>query len=264
MRMTRVSALSLLAVAVLASLAAPAVLRSQQQGASPAAQERYEQVPTTDYEKPEPADAAKRKLRRLRSERFDRRNKKADPARFAITEESQSTYGMFPTHSEPEPAVPAALSDAVVIGEVTAAEAFLSADKTGLYSEFAVRVDEVLKGNFAEPGSLISATRPGGAVRFSSGKVVRRGFDGKPLPRVGRRYVLFLKKEGEADDFSIITGYELKGGRVLALDGLDMQGRVVRELAAHREFDGTDEAAFLTAVRAAVAQSLSNAGAGVR
>jgi hypothetical protein len=38
------------------------------------------------------------------------------------------------------------------------------------------------------------------------------------MPQVGRRYVLFLKAHSDAEDFSIITGYEIREGHVFPLD----------------------------------------------
>jgi hypothetical protein len=47
--------------------------------------------------------------------------------------------------SSPEQALPTHISNAVVIGEVTDAKAYLSEDRTSVYSEFTIRVGEVLK-----------------------------------------------------------------------------------------------------------------------
>jgi hypothetical protein len=256
--------LSLFAGAAVVSITAIAALNTPNQNPPTSVQEQYDisNVPTTDYDKPEPSDLKKARLRQIRGGRFNLKDRNVDARRFAITEERQSGFGSFEIHAKPEPALPAAQSDAVVIGEVTDAEAFLSTDKTSIYSEFTVSVNEVLKGTSLgtlTPGGSLTATRGGGAVRFPSGKVVREGFNGKPLPRQGRRYVLFLKLNEEGQDFSIITAYELLGGRVSPLDGLYTTGQVVPQLAAHQAFKGVSEAAFLEAVRGAIAQSQSGA-----
>lgn len=250
MRKYKKGILLLFAVVVAVSITAMAALRTRHQNPPTSMQEQYDvsQVPTTGYDKPEPADPEKRRLRRIRGSRYSLRDKNEDARRFAITEESQSGFGSFEIHAPPEPALPAAQSDAIVIGEVTDAEAFLSTDRTSIYSEFTVNVGEVLKDTSLgtlTPGGAITTVRGGGAVRFPSGKIVRTGFNGKPLPRKGRRYVFFLKQNDEGGDFSIITAYELRVGRVFPLDGLYTTGQVVPQLAAHQKFKGMDEAAFL-------------------
>ncbi|PYS23638.1 MAG: hypothetical protein DMF72_08800 [Acidobacteria bacterium] len=246
--------LVVLTVACVAVLA----LRAQRQTRS-RAQEQYDpsNTPTTDYDKPEPSDPEKRKLRQIRGNRFKLKDKNVDSKRFEVTEERQSGFGAFEIHAKPEPAIPAAQSNAIVIGEVTDAEAFLSTDKTSIYSEFTVKIGEVLKGISPTvfPGAPITAIRGGGAVRFPSGKVVWEAFNGKPFPRIGRRYVFFLKYDAEARDFSILTAYELSDGRISPLDGLYTTGEVVPQLADHQKFSGVDETTFLATVRQAIAQA---------
>jgi hypothetical protein len=118
-------------------------------------------------------------------------------------------------------ALPVSESDAIVRGTVTNARAQLSADRTNVYSEFAVRVERTFKqpeGPRLEPGSTITVLRDGGAVRFPTGvMVVRRDDWTMPLP--GSNYVLFLERHSPTDDaFMIVTGYCLDGGTVTPLD----------------------------------------------
>jgi hypothetical protein len=150
----------------------------------------------------------------------------------------------------------------VIIGEVADAQAYLTEDKTGIYSEFVVRVEEVLKNSATPPlvpDSSISAMRGGGAVRFPSGKVIRKGQPYKPLPRVGRRYVFFLKYNNDGgQDFKIITAYELRESRVFPLDGEPLQGIVLEPYAAYQKYRDADQATFLNEVREAINQALAN------
>jgi hypothetical protein len=67
-----------------------------------------------------------------------------------------------------------------------------------------------MKGNFV--------SRPGGTVRFASGKVQRYTISKLGYPRQGGAYVLFLKWD-EQGDFSVLTGYELRNNKVVPLDG---------------------------------------------
>ena len=124
------------------------------------------------------------------------------------------------------PAFPFDRSAAVIIGDITGAEAHLSSDETKIYSEFTVDVDAVLKNDELKPlspQSKIKVERPGGRVRFPSGKIVIAAVSNQDLPRLGRRYVLFLTHDfimgGRYDEtFFILTGYELRNGKVFPLD----------------------------------------------
>ncbi|HEX8707047.1 MAG TPA: hypothetical protein VF723_02195, partial [Pyrinomonadaceae bacterium] len=91
-----------------------------------------EDVPITDFNKPLPTDPKERDKRQQRSRRGNIKlgpeTGVFDPKRFMLTEERESSYGGFRTHAPPEPAIPAATSDAVITGEITKAEAFLTED----------------------------------------------------------------------------------------------------------------------------------------
>ncbi|HXG66548.1 MAG TPA: hypothetical protein VNO70_15720 [Blastocatellia bacterium] len=144
-------------------------------------------------------------------------------------------------------ALPAAQSDAVVRGEVIDAQAYLSNDKTGIYSEFTVRIGEVLKDFQQAPiadDQQITVEREGGAVKFSSGRIQRYSIANQRMPRVGRQYVLFLKYNEEGKDYSILTGYEIRRGRVIPLDAL-------AQFAAYKN---SEEVSFLNAVKDAIAR----------
>jgi len=123
------------------------------------------------------------------------------------------------------PALPVARSAAVIIGEITDAQAQLSEDQTKIYSEFVVQINEVLKNDARAPlvvGKSVIVERSGGRVRFPSGKIVVSSTNHQDLPRIGKRYVLFLTHESpngdDSEDFTILTGYELCDGQVFPLD----------------------------------------------
>ena len=119
------------------------------------------------------------------------------------------------------PAFPVDQAAAVVIGTITDAKAYLSNDKTGVYSVFTVLINEVLKspGSLAI-GSLVEAERDGGRVKFPSGRVHLYMVSEQDMPRVGGRYLLFLTKTNSESVFEILTGYELREASVYALDNL--------------------------------------------
>ncbi len=153
------------------------------------------------------------------------------------------------------PALPVDRSDAIVLGKVVGAQAYLSDDKTGIYSEFKVLVDKVLKGDdhaLLSPGTSIVAERLGGRVRLPSGRTVVYRLIGQAFPQLNGSYVFFLKKENGQADYSILTAYELKGGRIIPLDGSNV------ELTSTWRFDkykDVDEQQFLSELLDVIAKS---------
>lgn len=249
-----------------AALAAVVIAAAQQQGqnnqnsaaTSPALEKAKEDFYTvTDYDAPEPTDARKRELKRARAKHWNLKPQKGvDPKQFMITEKRESGFGGPPSHAREQPALPAAQSDAVVVGEVTDARAYLSEDKVGILSEFEVHVTDILKYNPGAPfsvGDSLDTFRPGGAVRFPSGKIIREGHHGKPLPRMGRKYLFFLKYNEDGEDYVILTAYELRAGRVFPLDGINLVGNVEPAYAAYQKYKDADEASFMSDVRNAIA-----------
>jgi hypothetical protein len=151
------------------------------------------------------------------------------------------------------PALPVAKSDLVLIGEVTDAQAYLSEDKDWVYSEFTIRVDEVLKNTgkvTVSQGSSLVTDRDGGGVRFPSGRITIQYIVGQGMPHSGRRYALFLTCDDQQQSIHILTGYELRGGRVFPLDKPGGG-----QAAAATLYKDADEAAFLNDLRAAIANS---------
>lgn len=179
-----------------------------------AAQEQDEDpFPIATFDEPDTTDP-KIKFKR------DKRNKRYD--NWKIVNATTEGGGMTVNSEIEYPALPVLASDAIVIGEVTDVQAYLSNDKGGVYSEFASRVDEVFKQDSRAPitkGDVITAERPGGRVRFPSGKVAKFKFSGQGMPRQGRQYLFFLKLDTERETYSILTAYELRAGKVFPIDG---------------------------------------------
>ncbi|HEX8502550.1 MAG TPA: hypothetical protein VF659_18350 [Pyrinomonadaceae bacterium] len=223
---------------------------------SPARQERGDvaDTPVVDFDAPETADPKERALRRARSKAYDYAGGGADAKMFAIKETSEPIVLDLPVSDGPkEPSLPVRQADAVVIGKITDARAYLSNDRTSVYSEFTTLLEDVLlDGQSASlfAGATIPTQRYGGVVRFPSGKTVVRGALGRTMPRVGARYLLFLRKDEAGQAFSIITGYALINGKVMPLDGVSKKLPQLAQFAAH---ENADEAAFIEQVRAAIA-----------
>ncbi|HEV2799541.1 MAG TPA: hypothetical protein VGW12_03540 [Pyrinomonadaceae bacterium] len=238
------SALTVLTVTAMAALRGqnqqPAARQPQQQAKPP----DYSDWPVADYDAPEPDDPKKR----------DKRQKKNGRDNLAIA----PPYGvrdaigsnLINDWEVNLPALPASQSDAVIVGEIVNAEAYLSADKRSLFSVFTVRLTEVLKTDqcpFFAPGETITVEREGGRVKYPNGKTLYFVIEGQGMPRVGARYLLFLKHDGE--EHSIVTGYQLQAGRVRALDYFEQ----------FKSFEKFDEASFLQEVRNAIKSSFTPA-----
>lgn len=219
------------------------VLRPQGQSQlPPTAQDDIDvnQVPVVDYKAPK-SSSPKRKAK---GERYKKHLPVAiDPDGNELP--ATSTLHWWAGLS----ALPVSQSDAVVIGEITDAQAYLADDNTGLYSEFTVRLDEVLKDDSSNhlTGSVM-AEREGGAIKFPNGRVKQFKLNQEGMPRIRRQYVLFLKSNGAGQDYTILTGYELHAGQVSPLDGLG--GKLV-----FSRYAGADQTTFLNEVRSAIAQS---------
>lgn len=120
--------------------------------------------------------------------------------------------------------LPVAKSDAIILGRIDSAEAFLSSDQTGVYSEFQVNVGEIFKNNNADSLEIldsISVERAGGRVKYPSGDIVKYVVRGQEMPRLTRSYVLFLVFDADRATYHILTAYEVLDGKIFALDGND-------------------------------------------
>lgn len=150
------------------------------------------------------------------------------------------------------PALPVDRSAAIFIGTVVEAEAHLTPDKTGVFSEFAFQVESILKSDpkrNVAAGETISVERSGGRVRMPSGKLVVSWTNNQNMPKVVSRYVFFLTHDFETagdtgNDFYLLTGYEFKDGKVLLLDS-----SLKQELLAYK---GVTESSFIEDLFAAL------------
>ena len=222
----------------LVAVSAMATLRHQRQTPSSVRPEQaidLERWPIADHSAPESSDPSVRAKRRAR-------NKKYDKSEWPIVANDVADSTVRLHRVNPDlPAFPVRESTIVLIGRIASAAAYLSNDKTGVYSEFTVVVEEVLKNDLAEQpvaGSSIAATREGGRIRFPSGRVHWFGIGRQSMPRIGGRYVLFLSGETE-ETLTILTGYELAINKVIPLDDLNNPNK----------YRDNDEGAFLKSLR---------------
>lgn len=210
-------------------------------------------LPVVDYDAEEPGDLDVKAKRRAKASRYDEQTS-------TMIQDAPWLSGeivrKWTTHWHIGlSALPFAESDTVIIGTVSQAQAHLSNDKTGIYSDFNVKVDEVLKKDDSSVtvGAVLSAERYGGTVRFRSGSIQRHEVNGQGMPGVGRRYLLFLKRLDRELNFKIVTGYDITGHTVSPLDGSEVEEGT--QTFPFDKYQGFDTSAFLELVRAEVAKT---------
>lgn len=123
-------------------------------------------------------------------------------------------------------ALPVEKSQIVVVGCLVQAQAFLSEDKTSVYSEFKIEISNVLKNTGKKElkqSENISVQRLGGIVEYASGFKTWFLVSGQRMPTVGKKYVFFITNNfpisgASEKDFYLLTAYELREGRVFPLD----------------------------------------------
>ena len=185
------------AIGLIATLR-PGTLSAQEKVKSSKSQNPdLDQIPMVDFEKsassaPE-LDPKTKAQRTVKGERYAKRVK-------GVVADRDIPGGMVLTsrYTQQLPTFPVSGSAIIALGEVVEAQAYLSDDKTGVYSEFSIRIEEVFKNDSLEPsfpGSLVVAERYGGRVRFPSGRVIYYGNREQGMPRQGGRYVFFLTRD---------------------------------------------------------------------
>jgi len=186
----------------------------QQQG-----REFESQFPIANLKDTNTLTHAEREKRRKKSRRYDGYKNAIGENIKIITSSRHWAVGL--------PALPVLQSDAVVIGSIENAKAFITDECAAVYSEFELKIENVLKNDTYNPlavGAQITIEREGGRVRTSSGRIGISFTNGMGMPRIGKRYLFFLTHrfpetaEKEETDFYIVTAYELRDGRVYPMD----------------------------------------------
>lgn len=248
----KICALLLLAAALIA-LTSLGQSQKKQLAAKKATQ-RQRELPIVDFPDMESTRRDNSSRQKAKASRYDRQSSQPIQEAYMISGRTWST-----AWSKNLTALPFAQSDVVLIGGVVSSKAHLSNDKTGIYSEFGVQVEEVLKDpsnasrTSIHSGDTVYLERFGGAVHFPSGVIQRYETRGQGMPSVGQRYLFFLNRVTEAD-FSIVTGYQLDGELVSPLDGaVNGEGD---EVYPFDVYQGSDVSTFLQTVRTQAEQKL--------
>lgn len=199
-------------------------------------EELTKNIPVVDYNAPNLTDGVERELRVIKNNRYDLILdviKKPNPEYdFAISSDAEPI----------PPIIPFTESKLVIIGRILSANAFLSNEKKGIYSEFSVNIETVLKKDEKKnlkSGGTIAMDRAGGVVRYANGQKMMYMNDWQKMPETDQRYLLFLDKDDEQNpNYKLITGYKLENGKVTALDSPNIFGK----------HDGMSEKEFINLV----------------
>jgi hypothetical protein len=172
--------------------------------------------PIVDFNDRNNVDPNEKAARKLKNARYDKHGavySQPNPSSGEVVWEPEWWVGLTD--------LPVEKSDLLIEGIVERSRAFLSEDKTGVYSEFTIKVSNVLRttGDLAvNLGDDVVIERFGGKVRYPNGQVVLYRIEGQGAPMVGKRYLFFLAKAGQGN-YKLLTAYEIQGKSVFPLDG---------------------------------------------
>lgn len=218
----------------------------------PAQSKQDEEIPIVDIYAPEPDNPATKELQKSRGRKYDTGTPLED-----FLEPESDLLDLPSAHVSPEPSLPIDQSELVAIGTITDSKAFLSNDRTDVYSEFTIQIEEVLLNRSPLTlisGSKITGERQGGRIRFSSGNILLRGISGRGFPTKQGKYILFLKWNEGGQDFLITTGYKIQRGAIEPLDGNEKD----LNLPIYKNFDSLknmDAKTLIRRVRSAILSS---------
>ena len=158
--------------------------------------------------------------------------------------------------------VPASESAVVVTGTVVRVQPYLSGDRSRIYTEITVQVEEVLKrdrNGLPSGAKTVVIDRLGGALKLKTGRIVRDDvqIDGLGKPNLGKRYVFFARRANDGSDISLIKSYELADGKVFTNDS--RPSKLISALPGVPK-SWASEATFVEAVRQEVRKEGSSKG----
>ena len=108
-----------------------------------------------------------------------------------------------------EPLLPVKKSALIFVGEVLKAKVFLSNDKSGVYTEFTLRVDDVLKNTDKLKPATVVTDRDGGVVAYPNGFKVPYESGNAKLYVPATKYLFFLATDDKSPNFKVLTSYDL-------------------------------------------------------
>lgn len=138
------------------------------------------------------------------------------------------------------PVIPLSESAVALLGTVSKVQPYLSEDRSFIYTEISVSVEEVFKDESEirlKPAERAILDTPGGRLRLRSGQIVKYPVTecnvGKP--KLGARYVFFADRFHQGRDLHLFKAYELREGKVLMLGAGDEED-IPKALQAEQTF----------------------------
>ena len=175
-----------------------------------------EATPIVDLQNPDTSDRVDKNNRRIKNARHDN----SGPDKSRPLPKAGDVVG-YPEWRAGFSDLPVASSNLIVEAVVSESHAFLSNDKTDVYSEFTLLISKPPRfttGLGVNVNDRIVGERYGGKIKYPSGLTTRWRIARQAAPIIGKRYLFFLAKVDE-DTYKILTAYEIQGDTVSPLDG---------------------------------------------
>jgi len=153
--------------------------------------------------------------------------------------------------------LPTGRHDVIALGTLTSVQPYLSANRTAIYTEYQLDIEEVFKPaqeNLSLVQGRLIIDRPGGVLRMSDGRIIAYTEWATGMARpldVGRRYVLFSRFIHGNRDLVLGFAFELRDEKAYSLWEHPGYDRPVGELPG-ADVALTEEQTFVRAVRDAV------------
>jgi hypothetical protein len=155
------------------------------------------------------------------------------------------------------PLLPTAFTPVIVLGTVIGAQPYLSEDRSSVYSEYMIRVEEFLKkddGILPMAGENLVVDRGGGLLRLRSGHVIRYHMSGSNVARplhTRERCILFLNRVDDGAYLHLGPGFLLRDGKAYLMAEREGPGILVGTIGGVSN-DLSDEGEFIRAVQRAI------------
>jgi len=140
-----------------------------------------------------------------------------------LSDQSAGTNLSYPMSFQRLNRIPVELADLVAVGSVNKIRSYLSNDQTTLYTEFSLKVSQVVMNRSSKSvlaGDSVDVERPGGVLKLPSGKILTRASRFETMPRPKYSYAMLLKYIRSADAYTLVSGFELAGNQVYILESI--------------------------------------------
>jgi hypothetical protein len=199
---------------------------------------------------PQPTDPDQQQLRQSRSALWD--NMFGGPGHMsAAAIESVDPRTPPPVTSVQKMTVgelPANYANTILVGRITAVQAYQSNDHRAIYTESTVQAEQVIdqQGSAATAGGTIAIDQPGGSITLSGGRVISHSTSGMGNALAnGGRYAFFLVYVPKAQCYELTNAWGLNNGVAVALSPDDL----ARARNNASQYNGMPEAAFIGALK---------------